>query len=371
MNLIKELNKRFLLQKEYLGENKVVNSIKPIVSVVVATYQHEKYIEKCLDGILMQETNFPVEIIVGEDGSNDGTRNLCIKYAEKYSDKIRLFLRDRSLSQLYDKSGKFITFFNGKWLRMSARGKYIALCEGDDFWTDPNKLQKQVDFMLTNPDYSTVFHKVDWLVQETGEKFAGSYGPPTIKSEYSTDDLLESSNFLPTCSVLFRNRFDNYPEWYLDCRIGDFPLHIMNSLDGKIGYIDQSMGVYRRHSGGLHGGQSESFNIKRSIETYEIIGQNLNLNTRKSYRLKVSKYYHQLFEIYELKNEKELSLDYLKSANTYTEVRFYSLKKMRLKLPFCLTKKYFMIMKLLQTIKATTFQKLYAITMARQNSATR
>ena len=80
------LNERFLLQKEYWGENKLINQIQPVVSVTVATYQHVNYIRKCLDGILMQKTTFPYEIILGEDGSIDGTQDICKEYAEKFPD---------------------------------------------------------------------------------------------------------------------------------------------------------------------------------------------------------------------------------------------------------------------------------------------
>ena len=132
-NYNSELNKRFLLQEEYLGNNKVVNKVEPLVSVTVITYQQADYIADCINGILMQRTTFPIEIIIGEDGSSDGTTEICKDFAEKNRDKIRLFIRDRSLSQYKTSEGKVVRF-NGVWNRMSARGKYIAVCEGDDYW---------------------------------------------------------------------------------------------------------------------------------------------------------------------------------------------------------------------------------------------
>ena len=127
MDISKIYKERFALEKEYLGTNKPVNKISPIVSVCIATYQHAGFIKDCLEGALMQKTDFDFEIIIGEDESNDGTRQICVEYAEKYPDKIRLFLRNRETSQLYDKDGKFICRFNGKWNRESAKGRYIAL----------------------------------------------------------------------------------------------------------------------------------------------------------------------------------------------------------------------------------------------------
>lgn len=144
MDISKIYKERFALEKECLGENKPVNKLSPLVSVCIATYQHADFIKDCIEGALKQETDFDFEIIIGEDASQDGTREICINYAEKYTDKIRLFLRNRETSQLYDTKGNFVCRFNGKWNRESARGKYIALCEGDDYWTDPLKLQKKV-----------------------------------------------------------------------------------------------------------------------------------------------------------------------------------------------------------------------------------
>ena len=154
----KALQERFLLQEEYLGDNKPVNESFPLVSVTVTTYQHVNYIRDCLNGILMQKTDFPYEIILGEDGSSDGTQEICKEYAVRYPDKIRLFIRDRRISQFVRKDGT-VSRFNGIWNRMSARGKYIAWCEGDDYWTDPLKLQKQVNILESDKNIGFVYSK--------------------------------------------------------------------------------------------------------------------------------------------------------------------------------------------------------------------
>ena len=169
MNIAEECKKRFLFQEEFLGVDKPVNRIEPLVSVSVATYQHFKFIKQCLDGIIAQKTTFPFEIIIGEDESIDGTRGICTEYAERYPDKIRLFLRSRKTSQYFDKEGTFICRFNGVWNRMSAQGKYIALCEGDDYWTDPFKLLKQVDFLEKHPECALCFHAVGIISKIAGQ----------------------------------------------------------------------------------------------------------------------------------------------------------------------------------------------------------
>ncbi len=242
-DVLQVLQERFLLQKEFLGDEKPINKVKPLVSVSVPTYQHSRYISECLDGILMQQTSFPIEIIIGEDGSTDGTREICEKYAIKHQDKIRLFNRDRKLSQYVDKEGH-VTRFNGIWNRMSARGKYIAICEGDDYWTDPLKLQKQVDFLESNPEFGMVYGKVHtWLQEEN--KFGKSFG----KKAHTFEELVRY-NTIPTLTVVLKY---NLQQQYLDeigpvtknWKMGDYPMWLYISKVSKIGFIDEYLGVYR------------------------------------------------------------------------------------------------------------------------------
>jgi glycosyltransferase involved in cell wall biosynthesis len=141
---------------EYLGQDKPVNKIQPLVSVVVITYNHKNYIKECLDSVLMQKTDFPYEIILGEDDSTDGTREICIDYAEKYPDKIRLFLRDEK-DKIYI-NGKKTGRFNVLECYKDSRGEYIAICEGDDYWTYSAKLQEQVGFLELNQDFGLIGH---------------------------------------------------------------------------------------------------------------------------------------------------------------------------------------------------------------------
>ena len=138
-----------------------------LVSVCIQTYQHKDYIKQCLDGVLMQKTNFPFEILLGEDQSIDGTKEICIEYAKKHPTKIRLFLHRRENNIKINKTptGRFNFLYN----LYQAIGKYIAFCEGDDYWTDPYKLQKQVDFLEANPDYGMCFTRFKTFNQNTNE----------------------------------------------------------------------------------------------------------------------------------------------------------------------------------------------------------
>ncbi|MFC1781363.1 glycosyltransferase [Planctomycetota bacterium] len=262
---------------------------EPVVSVKMITYNHEQYIAQAIESVLEQKTEFSFELVIGEDCSTDRTREIVFDYQKKYPDIIRVIT-----------SGKNVGARKNSMRTLKARcGKYIALCEGDDYWTNPNKLQKQVDFLDANHDYVICFHWAGWLNQESGRIIHWKYGPPVIKSYYTEDDLLEHSNFIPTCSTVYRTKlFDKIPDWYYKVEIGDFPLHILNAQHGKIGFIDEPMAVYRRHKGGIHGGSAKTENLERLLRVYHIIGTNMDLDRRPSFRTGVSKHYANLCETY-------------------------------------------------------------------------
>lgn len=244
-----------------------IENIIPKVSVVVGTYNHKDYISKCLDSILMQQTTFPFEIILGEDESRDGTRDICKEYALKNPEKIRLFLRNRK-DVIYingNPTGRYNFIENLK----AATGEYIALCDGDDYWTDPLKLQKQVDFMEEKPNYTICFHKVKNLANknfEEDEVINNRYN--NIKNRPITvTDLVEQSNFIHTPSVLFRNVLTEFPLEFSYSSVGDYFLYILLSQKGFIHRIDEEMAVYRRNVG-IYSTLS-SFEMKKRILIYQ------------------------------------------------------------------------------------------------------
>lgn len=188
--------------------NDVLDEVpEPMVSVHVSTYQHADFIRDCLDGVLMQETDFPVEIIIGEDESSDGTREICREYADRHPDKIRLFLhrRENNISIHGRPTGRFQFAYS----HFIARGKYIAICEGDDYWTDPMKLQKQIDFLEENEEY-VLSHHDSRAVNESGEKIKGSRLPDENKKDYTHEGLM-SSPWLLTSSFCYRKIYETYP----------------------------------------------------------------------------------------------------------------------------------------------------------------
>jgi len=270
MNFLEECIARFENEKEYnIVNSKLVNHITPLVSVTVSTYQHKNYIKDCLEGILMQETNFPVEIIIGEDESTDGTREICIEYAKKYSDKIRLFLRNRKTSQLYDSKNNFVMMLNIWWTMMSARGKYISICEGDDYWTDPHKLQKQVDFLEEHNECTLCFHRVK--IREEELEPLDFFPKQKLKEFVDIEEIL-NDDFIPTASIVFRREMlKKIPNWMMGFVFGDRAINLVCAQHGKIRYIDDVMGIYRSHPGSIWTSQYKSVGgwINADIKIFE------------------------------------------------------------------------------------------------------
>jgi glycosyltransferase involved in cell wall biosynthesis len=211
------------------------------VSVCMITYNHEKYIRQAIEGIILQQTGFAFELVIGEDCSTDRTRAICEEYALKYPQRIRLLPSDKNYGMVT----------NLVRILEACTGKYVAICEGDDYWTDPLKLQKQVDFLEANPEYAICFHRVDEL--EKGEIKRSGLNKSEKEETYTIEDLARG-NFISTPSVIFRNGLiREFPKWFTKSPVGDYVLHMLNARFGKIKYFSEPMAVYRRHGQGAWG----------------------------------------------------------------------------------------------------------------------
>lgn len=210
----------------------------PLVSVRVATYNHENYIAQCLEGILMQRTTFPFEVIVGEDCSTDGTRAVVADYARRFPGHIRALLHDTNLG------GQKNSFLN----HQACRGKYHAMTEGDDYWIDPLKLQRQVDFMEAHPEVSLCFHNA--LILNERHAATRLYFERPFQQILAFDDIY--SQALPTASVMARaDILASLPEWRLKIWCGDLLFRLWCLHHGSFAYLDRIMSVYRRHATGM------------------------------------------------------------------------------------------------------------------------
>ncbi|MCC5924107.1 MAG: glycosyltransferase [Crocinitomicaceae bacterium] len=209
----------------------------PLVSISCITYNHALFIRECFEGFLMQKTNFEFEILVHDDASTDGTAEIIKEYEANYPHLFKV------IYQTENQYSKGIKTMNPRFNYPRARGKYIALCEGDDYWTDPYKLQKQVDFLEANEDYSICFHEVKILKEN---ELIDDYITREV-SETSTIKDLAYGNYMHTNTVVFRRLKENYPEWFLKVNAGDYSLHLYNAQFGKIKKIKEVMSVYRIH----------------------------------------------------------------------------------------------------------------------------
>jgi glycosyltransferase involved in cell wall biosynthesis len=227
------------------------------VSVLVVTYNHARFIRQALDSALAQRLPQPFEILVSEDCSTDGTREIVREYAERQPHLVRLLLSERNLH-----SNEVVA----RGLR-AARGQYVALLDGDDYWTSDDKLQAQVTFLDARPDLTICFHNVqvvDEQSQSTGRLW-NSPGQPQISGLH---ELLRG-NFIAMCSVVYRRAaVANVPAWYHRFSITDWPLHVLYAREGKIGYLDRTLAAYRIHGGGLFSTLGERQKLESNVDFY-------------------------------------------------------------------------------------------------------
>lgn len=218
-----------------------ISDQKPLVTVISITYNHEPYIRDCLEGFLMQKTNFPLEVIIHDDASTDHTSDIIREYYEKRPDLFHVIIeRENQYSQ-----GKSVSIP----LYEMAQGKYIALCEGDDYWTDPLKLQKQFDFIETHPDCSLCFHAIDEISDDykTSNHLRVKYGKNKPQDIFPTWRI-------PTCSTLMKKEctveYLKIRKRYKGFYCGDIVLFLSATRIGYLYGLKDKMAVYRRHSTG-------------------------------------------------------------------------------------------------------------------------
>lgn len=242
------------------------------VSVCVPTYNHEKYIGQMLDGALMQKTSFPFEIVIGDDASTDRTQDIIRNYQARFPGRIRAFLHETN--QGPSEPREFAGRNNVLMLVKACQGEYVAMCEGDDYWTDSFKLQKQVDFLDANPDYYLSHHNVEVIYEDQSPShlFNALDQPETS----TIVDILEDKWFMATASWMYRNYFldHDFAPWHAKAAAGDWALIIQLAAQGKIGYIPDVMGVYRKHSAGLSNVHADTNN--RFLANRKSMFENVN-----------------------------------------------------------------------------------------------
>jgi glycosyltransferase involved in cell wall biosynthesis len=205
------------------------------VSVLTLTCDHEAYVEQSVRSALMQETDFPVRIAIGEDCSTDRTRDIVQALHAQHPDRIRLVLQERNVGMLRNFAATLA----------ACSGSYVAFLEGDDFWTDPLKLQRQVDYLEAHPGCALCFHPVRCL-GPAGDVARNVF--PPVAPVTRVDDLLRG-NYVPACSVVMRrSAIPPLPAWFLGLKLYDWPLWVLAAEHGSLDRLPQEMATYRIHA---------------------------------------------------------------------------------------------------------------------------
>ena len=272
------------------------------VSVAIVTYNHEAFLAKALDSVLMQRTDFEYEIVVGEDCSTDTTRSILVDYQKRFPGKFVLFLNEKNLGM----------YKNGAQVLQACRGEYIAMLDGDDYWTSPDKLQKQVDFLAKHPECTVCYH--DALIVHEDNSEEPIHYRPKQKAFSSLEDLL-LDNFIPTAAVMFhREVLGRVPAWAETLKMGDWVLHVLNALNGKIGYLDETMSVYLIHRGGIWSTKAPTFMLPAMVEFFEALYQNLEPQYTAMIRRILRWRCNEVSKVYEEEGDIEQARKYLLKA---------------------------------------------------------
>lgn len=236
------------------------NNNIPLVSICCLAYNHEAFIRQALDSFLMQQTNFAFEIVIHDDASTDNTAKIIEEYTQKYPEIFKPLL------QTENQRSKFGGGMNPRFNFPRARGKYIAVCEGDDYWTDPNKLQRQVDFLESNNNSAGCFHHVKYI-NANGDTISEIYNERVGEFEHYNQEqclkILKSS--YATCSLMFKtNELKNAPEGLKISYYCDEVLDLAITENGVLSFLNFNAACYRFHTGGVWSG-TKSFKIKKNL----------------------------------------------------------------------------------------------------------
>ena len=249
-----------------------------MVSICMITYNHEKYLKKAIDGVLMQKTNFDFELVIANDNSPDTTTLIVEDYIKCNPNGHKIKFLNNKVNM-----GMMPNFINAI---DNCKGKYIALCEGDDYWTDENKLQKQVDFLEKNKNYAICFHLVN--IDNNSEIIEDTI---TKKTHQKTNIYnLAKGNYIHTCSVVYRNHlFDSFPDYFSKAPVGDYFLHLLNSRHGKIFCINEIMANYRVHDSSYWSSKKQEERSKIWIEFLEGIKPNFNKKVQNYLQIQIER----------------------------------------------------------------------------------
>ena len=257
-----------------------MDELKIAVSVCMITYNHDLYITQAIEGVLKQKTSFKIELIIGEDFSTDNTREVCLTFQKKYPDIIKLLLPDKNRGM----QRNLIETMN------AGQGKYLAFCEGDDYWTDSNKLQKQVDFLETHSEYGLCAHNTliqDDFYKERNNILFSNFEFNAFRGKYKNDYTIEDTflgNIFHFSSVVVRNKKIEIPSFAYNVPMFDQVLYPLWGQLGKIYVLDDVMSVYRNNLTSFTNTDDRFLNSVKLLENLIFVYFNLNVYFQGAYK---------------------------------------------------------------------------------------
>lgn len=277
------------------------------VSVVVITYNHADYIDQALRSVYEQDVDFEFEVIISEDASTDGTREIIQDWRDHYPERTRLLLSDRNIKSNRVVSRGFA----------AARGDYVALLDGDDYWTSPLKLRRQTSWMDADPSLSLSFHNAEVV---GGEGPSGRlWTSPDLKSRFGLSDLWHGNPFTLCGSMFRRARVEAIPSWYEQFLLTDWPLYALFAEQGDIGYWPEAMCAYRQHAGGQFSTQSRTEKLAAIDALYRYMNDGFEGRYDAEIRAGHRGYFLEWAKRYLLNGEMALAKTSLDLAKSYGE----------------------------------------------------
>ncbi|RJR54996.1 MAG: glycosyltransferase [Desulfobacteraceae bacterium] len=252
-----------------------------ILTVCMTTYNQEKFIAQAIESVLGQQPDFDFELLIGDDASRDRTPEIITDYATRFPRRIRPLLHSKNLG-FHRNLANLLT---------QCHADYIALLEGDDYWTDPHKLDKQFDLLRRHPEFSACFCRARVLYEGDPTRLSFIPADSPNKSSFTTEELLRK-NYIPTGTLVFRNyggAIDLRPFFHLS--MIDRPLEVLVSLRGPIGYINDVTAVYRRHDDGVWGNRDEVWKLKEEAKFFFAIVSALPYHLQLIARQQLAKTY--------------------------------------------------------------------------------
>ncbi len=240
------------------------------VSVVLLTYNHERFLAQAIDSILAQRTRGPFELLISEDCSTDRTREVIRRYLTQHPGRIRVFHSESNLNS------------NEVTLRAlrAARGRYVAFLDGDDYWTSDEKLQRQVDFLDAHPECAMCFHNAV-VFRDDGTAPPRQFTRSTLPAVTELPALL-ADNYIAGCSAMVRrDLLTGLPAWYENAPFGDWPLYVLAAQHGSIGFLPDTMGAYRLHERGLWSSSPRLTQLEGLVGFYKSISAQLGVPYRR------------------------------------------------------------------------------------------